>query len=235
MDPLSLERIISMGSFHPFPSAGVWCKNHSWKTLLFSNLKLERVGVVRATRRYRLKITLAAFASPQVSGNTSYPLLGAGPYPPGTTFSRLANPDIQWEVSTQTNVGLDFGLFHDGLTGTLDIFNKVSNDILLQVIPADPVQPAGTFWTNVHDMKIFNKGFEVSFEPVRTLKAVLDIHWVVMWALSTMRLKQPYSVIQSGSASGAGLTSATVNGYINDQPIGTFFQRIYWYRRKRTQ
>jgi iron complex outermembrane receptor protein len=33
----------------------------------------------------------------------------------------------------------------------------------------------------------------------------------------------PYTVIPSGSASGSGLTSATINGYINDQPIGTFF------------
>ena len=33
----------------------------------------------------------------------------------------------------------------------------------------------------------------------------------------------PYSVIPSGSASGPGLTSATINGYINGQPIGTFF------------
>ena len=33
----------------------------------------------------------------------------------------------------------------------------------------------------------------------------------------------PYTVIASGSASGAGLTSATINGYINGEPIGSFF------------
>ena len=98
------------------------------------------------------KITLAAFTS-QVSANTSYPLFATGAYPAGTTFSRLANPDIQWEVSDQTNVGLDFDLFRGALSGTIDWFNKVSNNILLEVIPADPVQPAGTFWTNVEDME----------------------------------------------------------------------------------
>ena len=35
----------------------------------------------------------------------------------------------------------------------------------------------------------------------------------------------PYSVIPSGAASGSGLTSATINGYINGEPIGTFFLR----------
>jgi iron complex outermembrane receptor protein len=37
----------------------------------------------------------------------------------------------------------------------------------------------------------------------------------------------PYTVIPSGSASGSGLTSATINGYINNQPIGTFFLREF--------
>ena len=37
----------------------------------------------------------------------------------------------------------------------------------------------------------------------------------------------PYSVIPSGSASGSGLTSATINGYINNQPIGTFYLLEY--------
>ena len=37
----------------------------------------------------------------------------------------------------------------------------------------------------------------------------------------------PYSVIPSGSASGSGLTSATINGYINGEPIGTFYLREF--------
>ena len=37
----------------------------------------------------------------------------------------------------------------------------------------------------------------------------------------------PYTVIPSGSASGSGLTSATINGYVNGQPIGTFFLREF--------
>ena len=38
----------------------------------------------------------------------------------------------------------------------------------------------------------------------------------------------PYTVITSGNASGpAGLTSATINGYINGEPVGTFYLREY--------
>src|SRR5690606_22609633 len=82
----------------------------------------------------------------------------------GTVYTRLANPDIQWEVSTQTNVGLDFGLFDNRLTGTFDYFNKVSENVLLEVVPTDPIQPTSTYWTNIPDMEIRNSGVEVALE-----------------------------------------------------------------------
>ncbi len=189
----------------------------------FSNLKLRAGWGQTGNQEIPSKITQALFTS-TVSASTSYPLYASGPYPAGTTYSRLANPDIQWEVSNQTNIGLDFGLFKGALTGTIDVFNKKSSNILLEVIPADPVQPAGTFWTNVKDMKIINKGIE--FELDYTHKSKTGITYNIggnFTYLTNTVQNSPYSVIPSGSASGSGLTSATINGYINNQPIGTFF------------
>jgi iron complex outermembrane receptor protein len=37
----------------------------------------------------------------------------------------------------------------------------------------------------------------------------------------------PYSVIPSGAASGSGLTSATINGYLNGEPIGTYYLKEF--------
>ena len=139
-------------------------------------------------------------------------------------FRSLANPDIQWEVSTQTDIGLDFGLFKGALTGSVDYFNKVSNNILLEVIPADPVQPAGTFWTNVKDMNIKNSGIEIDLDFKK--KTASGLTYNVGGNISFIKNiveNSPYTVIPSGSASGSGLTSATINGYLSGQPIGTFF------------
>jgi iron complex outermembrane receptor protein len=147
-------------------------------------------------------------------------------YPAGITYSRLANPDIKWEVSAQTNVGLDFGFLSDALTGSIDAFRKVSNDILLEVIPADPVQPAETYWTNVNDMTITNEGLELALEYRR--QAGNGLSYGIGGNTTFIRNNvegSPYSVIPSGAASGSGLTSATINGYINGEPIGTFFLR----------
>jgi len=140
----------------------------------------------------------------------------------------LANPDIQWEVSSQSNIGVDFGFLNGALSGSVDYFNKVSNDILLEVIPSDPVQPAGTFWTNVNDMKIVNKGLEIDLAYRQKTKSGLNygIGGNVTFIKNVVN-NSPYSVIPSGSASGSGLTSATINGYISGQPIGTFFLKEF--------
>ncbi|MFN7279528.1 MAG: SusC/RagA family TonB-linked outer membrane protein [bacterium] len=191
----------------------------------FSNLKLRAGWGQTGNQEIPSKITQALFTS-TVSASTSYPLAASGPYPSGIVYSRLANPDIQWEVSTQTNVGIDFGLFGGRLNGAVDWFRKMSNNILLEVIPADPVQPAGTFWTNVEDMTITNGGLEFDLEYRDKIGKTLKYSLGGNVAFLTNKVeKSPYSVIPSGSASGPGLTSATINGYINNQPIGTFFLR----------
>ncbi len=193
----------------------------------FDVLKLRAGWGQTGNQEIPSKITQALFTS-SVSSSSSYPFSENGPYPSGTIYTRLANPNIQWEVSTQTNIGLDFGFMNGKLNGSIDVFNKNTNNILLQVIPADPIQPANTVWTNVKDMNINNKGIELDLEySVRSTNGFSYGISGNFTALSNKVTRSPYSVIPSGSASGSGLTSATINGYINDQPIGTFFLKEF--------
>ncbi|WP_229311066.1 SusC/RagA family TonB-linked outer membrane protein [Larkinella soli] len=213
-----------------FPSVSVgWrlSEEEFLKSGPFSDLKLRAGWGQTGNQEIPSKITQALFTS-QVSAATSYPLAASGPFPAGTSYARLANPDIQWEVSTQTDIGLDFGLFKGALSGSVDYFRKVSNNILLEVIPADPVQPAGTTWTNVPDMTITNQGVEIDLNYRYTGLSGLrfDLGGNVTF-IDNEVTNSPYSVIPSGSASGSGLTSATINGYINGQPIGTFFLKEF--------
>ncbi|MEO9004219.1 MAG: TonB-dependent receptor [Ginsengibacter sp.] len=193
----------------------------------FDVLKLRAGWGQTGNQEIPSKITQALFTS-TVSSSSSYPLNETGPYPGGTIYTRLANPNIQWEVSTQTNIGLDFGLLNGRLNGSIDVFNKNTNNILLQVIPADPIQPANTVWTNVKNMNINNKGIELDLDyKVTHEKGFSYGIGGNVAVLNNEVTKSPYSVIPSGSASGSGLTSATINGYINNQPIGTFFLKEF--------
>lgn len=193
----------------------------------FTDLKLRAGWGQTGNQEIPAKITQALYTA-SVSGTTSYPLDGSTSYPAGISYTRLANPDIQWEVSTQTDLGLDFALFKGALSGSVDYFRKVSNKILLEVIPADPVQPASTYWTNVPNMNIINQGVEVdlNYRYASLSGFRFDIGGNVTFINNVVN-NSPYTVITSGSANGSGLTSATINGYVNGQPIGTFFLKEF--------
>jgi iron complex outermembrane receptor protein len=193
---------------------------------IFSNLKLRAGWGLTGNQEIPPKITQSLFTS---LGAASYPLYPAsGNYPAGYAYTRLANPDIQWESSEQIDLGLDFGLFKGALTGTIDLFHKVSSNILLQVIPADPVQPATEVWSNVPDMTITNKGAEIELDYRH--RSDNSISYNIGGNITFINNKvenSPYTLIPSGSVSGAGITSSTINGYVNGEPIGTFYLKEF--------
>ena len=174
------------------------------KNSMFSNLKLRAGWGQTGNQEIDPKITLPSYTA-TVSSSTSYPLTPTGSYPSGLAYRRLANPDIQWEVSTQTNVGLDFGLFKGRLNGSIDVFSKNTNNILLLVIPQDPIVPASEVWTNVKDMNINNKGLEIDLEyRVNSDKGFRYSIGGNLTLISNKVTHSPYTVLPSGSASGSG-------------------------------
>ncbi len=198
----------------------------------FDNLKLRTSWGQTGNQEIPSKITKASFSEDRLATGagslSTYPIDTDGntldSYPYGIVFTRLANPNLQWEVSTQFDVGVDFAFLDNRLTGTLDYFNKVSSNILLEVVPADPVQPTSTFWDNIDNMKIFNSGVELALNyssmPQRDFS--YDIGGNITLIQNEVR-DSPYSVLTTGAAQGAGQTGATINGYINNQPIGAFY------------
>ncbi|MEM6767264.1 MAG: TonB-dependent receptor, partial [Bacteroidota bacterium] len=49
------------------------------------------------------------------------------------TISALANENLQWETTTITNIGLDFGLFNDALQGSIEYYINETEDILVNI------------------------------------------------------------------------------------------------------
>jgi iron complex outermembrane receptor protein len=215
------------GTFPSFSLGWNIAEEEFLKNSLVSELKL-RVGWGKTgNQEIPSKRTQALFIT-STSGTTSYPLDNSTTYPAGITYARLANPDLQWESSVQTDLGLDFALFNGRLTGTIDAFNKVTNNVLLNTPTSDPIQPANETWRNIEDMKITNKGLEFELNYRHTFGNGLGFDvGGNMTFIDNKVTGSPYSVLPSGSASGSGLTGATINGYINNQPIGTFYMREF--------
>ncbi|RIV67622.1 SusC/RagA family TonB-linked outer membrane protein [Flagellimonas aequoris] len=196
-----------------------------------NNLKLRASWGKTGNQEIPSKITKLSYTDSK-DGNDSYPINGdessLEDYPYGTIFTRLANPDIQWEVSQQTDIGLDFGLFNNRLSGTLDYFQKVSKNILLEVTPADPIQPTDKFWTNIPDMEIKNNGIEFALDYHSDYSK--DFSYNIGGNLAYTKnevANSPYKVLTTGAAQGAGQTDATINGNINGEPIGSFYMQEF--------
>jgi TonB-dependent starch-binding outer membrane protein SusC len=198
----------------------------------FNNLKVRTSYGVTGNQEIPSKITLASFSENRLATGAgslnTYPTDPSATtidkYPYGITYTRLANPDLQWEVSSQLDFGVDFALMDFRLTGTLDYFSKVSSNILLEVIPADPIQPTSTFWNNIPDMKIVNNGLELALDYKSDPKGSFTYNFGGnITYIQNKVVDSPYAVLVTGAAQGSGQTGATINGYINNEPIGAFY------------
>ena len=91
-------------------------------------------------------------------GATQYPTAGNGTAI-GLYSLNIPNPDLKWETTQQINVGLDFQLFKDRLSGTLDIYKSDINDLIQNMtLPASSGYPV--IATNFGNLE--SKGLEIA-------------------------------------------------------------------------
>jgi len=79
----------------------------------------------------------------------------------GLRQTNNANPDLKWQSDRQYNVGVDFSICNNRVSGTMDYFNKSTTHLLFPSPPIQPAPPNSTVqWINL-DGQILNKGFEI--------------------------------------------------------------------------
>lgn len=81
-----------------------------------------------------------------------------------------ANPDLAWEKKSEFNVGLEFSLLNNRITGAVDYYQRKTSDLLYEYTVPTPPYIYNTMLTNVG--QITNKGIELSinFIPIQTKK-----------------------------------------------------------------
>lgn len=91
------------------------------------------------------------------SGSSQY-VFGETPYP--IAVSARQSNNLKWEETTTYNAGIDFGLFNNRLTGSLDAFYKDSKDLLADVATADGSNFSNRAWQNIGNFT--TRGIELS-------------------------------------------------------------------------
>jgi TonB-linked SusC/RagA family outer membrane protein len=121
---------------------------------VFSDLKFRGSWGITGNQAIAPYATLDAITS-----GYNYPYDGTGSTNIGFAATRAANPNLKWESTTQTNIGIDIGFFKGRLTATVDLYKKVTEDLLL----SRPV-PSYTGFTLLLDNvgSVQNKGLEIT-------------------------------------------------------------------------
>ncbi|MFR9651350.1 MAG: TonB-dependent receptor [Rikenellaceae bacterium] len=83
-------------------------------------------------------------------------------YSPGITQTSYYNSEVKWETTQQVNLGLDFAMFKNRLTGSFDVYKSFKKDMLFPLlVPASAgVGTSSTVTLNVGDMQ--NEGIELA-------------------------------------------------------------------------
>jgi TonB-linked SusC/RagA family outer membrane protein len=137
-----------------FPSAGF-----SWNITdeeFANNIK----GVTEA----KLRLTAGTTGNQEIGNYLALAQMGSVNYSFGGTLytglapTRLANPDLKWEKTTQYNVGLDLSLLDRKINFVFDVYYKKTNDLLISV-PVPLTSGYATVLQNIGGVE--NKGIEI--------------------------------------------------------------------------
>jgi len=112
-----------------------------------------------AQAKYRMSNDLAQYQL----GNAFYFTQRPQPY----------DANLKWEETTTYNIGIDFGFFTNRLTGSVELFQKNTKDLLNNIAIANGVNFSNFLTTNVGSME--NKGIELSLNALLVDKG--DFSW----------------------------------------------------------
>lgn len=141
----------------------------------------------------------------------SLSLYGSGLYAPDATlaFSQAGNPDLSWETSKKTDVGINFGLLSDRITGEITYFQNLIDGLILAA-PQSPSKgiPGNSISTNIGSMQ--NTGWEFGLSGTVLRKGKLSWNTNFNFTFMTNEVKE----LAAGNAdilvATAGLETANI-------------------------
>ena len=148
--------------------------------------------------------------SAQNAGGTSAGYAGI----PGQRPSQLENPDLKWEKTLQTDIGLEIGFFNNRISAEVDYYTKKTTDLLLNVnVPG--TSGFSSLLKNVGELE--NKGWEFI---LRTDNKFGDLTWRTSFNAATNANK----IL---NLQGQVITGGFLNRAVEGQPLSVFFGPEY--------
>ncbi|WP_396145595.1 SusC/RagA family TonB-linked outer membrane protein [Flavobacterium sp.] len=126
----------------------------------------------------KLRLGVGTSGQQDVSNNNDYlQFYNMGQSNSQYTFGSLPTPiavsakvsnELKWETTITYNAGLDFGIFNNKVTGSVDAFLKQSNDLLARVATADGGNFSNTSFQNIGSLETKGIEFTIASDVIKT-------------------------------------------------------------------
>ncbi len=175
--------------------ASVFARNNKWATFpsvavgwnladesFFTSLK-PVVSQLKVRMSYG-KTGNASIGSNAFAAYSAYPayLSGDDVRNIGVSLSRLENPDLKWETTTEANLGLDYSLLNGRISGSFELYQRVISDLLAWK-PINSYNEINGVMANIGETE--SKGFEFTLITQNVQKR--DFQWKTMLSVSKFK------------------------------------------------
>lgn len=144
---------------------------------------------------------------------------------PGLVIIAQPNPDLQWEPTTEFNVGLDFGFNNDRLNGSLDFYQRTTTDLLLSAPPAFPANSPVNFANR--DAEVVNQGIELALNYDFIQSDDVNFSAAFNISYNENEINNFAVPIPAGPINGPGLSGAFAQQFEGGQPLFSYFMAIF--------
>ena len=211
-----------------FPSAAfAWKLNEeaALKDGPFSDLKLRlgwgKTGQQEGIGDYNY---FATYVMSNGSMGSFYDLLGDG----SKAKPNVYNPELKWETTTTTNIGLDWGIMNQRLSGSIDWYYRKTTDLLNWATFSAMTNFRNAFYKNIGSLRNTGIEFSMNWKAISTT----DLLWTIDYNLTYNSNKitelisdDPDYIVTTGSIG----INGTAQAHAVDHPANSFYvyQQVY--------
>ncbi|WP_281228694.1 SusC/RagA family TonB-linked outer membrane protein [Flavobacterium aquiphilum] len=136
-------------------------------------------------------------------------------------IDRMANPNLQWEKTTATNIGLDLGFLNDRITSTIDVYRMITNDMIMSQRLPD-FTGFSSIATNLGEVE--NRGIEISLTTLNMKNPNFEWTTTAAFSYNKNTIKALYGNMEdvkdaNGNVIGQKESDDKTNGWFIGKPI----------------
>jgi iron complex outermembrane receptor protein len=198
--------------------------SHIWEIPSVNSLKLRAsYGQTGSLPPYAyLSLPTLTVSGSYYSGNNQY----------GFTYApnQNPNPNLKWETKAETDIGLDFSMFNNRLSGTVDYFRRTTSNLIFNATVPVPPNLVSTTWENIGTLQSNGIEFLINYDMLKSRRFSWTTGLNFSRAHVVLTKLDPTlagSYVGASNLGSPGQEATQITRAMQGQPIGLFYQAVY--------